>query len=479
MLLCLFVYAMAHGVRSSRQIERLCHTDVAFRIICAQDTPDHTVLARFRRDHEQAMQDLLTQTLVLAAELGMVRLGVVAFDGTKIAANAARDRNYTAEHLRDLAREHLRQAAATDHTEDQLFGVGNRGDELPDKLRDRTGRGRRIRQALAEVERRQAAETARAEAEAAADAEYVAKSADPDAHAPGGRVRKGVDPVAVAKARYERELGRARNRWRDYQVRAGAAAARGHKLPGTPPGPPEEYYKVVRLQDAYHAALADRADTKTKPNKTTASATEAPTANLTDLDSRLLKTRNGWVQGYNCQTAVSEDGFIVYARATQDGNDMNQFTATADGISQLASRLGRDVPDRAAELTVGTLIGDAGYDSQDNLTAAGPDRLIANAKHRDLSRRAATDPATGEPPEHATVRQKMDHRLRTAEGHALYKRRAPIVEPPNAWLKDRRGLRRFARRGLAAAHAELSFASAVTNLLKISTTGITATQLAT
>ncbi|SDU75555.1 transposase [Jiangella alkaliphila] len=77
MLLTLFIYAMAHGVSSSRQIERLCGTDVAFRIICASDVPDHTVLARFRRDHGQALEDLLTASLLLATELGMVRLGTV------------------------------------------------------------------------------------------------------------------------------------------------------------------------------------------------------------------------------------------------------------------------------------------------------------------------------------------------------------------------------------------------------------------
>jgi IS5 family transposase len=73
----------------------------------------------------------------------------------------------------------------------------------------------------------------------------------------------------------------------------------------------------------------------------------------------------------------------------------------------------------------------------------------------------------------------MNHRLRTPEGHALYQRRAPMVEAPNAWLKDRRGLRRFARRGLTAVQAELSFACAVTNLLKLATKGITTTQLHT
>jgi len=99
MLLTLFVYAMAHGESSSRRIERLCHTDVAFRVICAQDVPDHTVLARFRKNHETALTDLLTESLALAAELGMVSLGTVAFDGTKIAGNASRDANRSEAHI--------------------------------------------------------------------------------------------------------------------------------------------------------------------------------------------------------------------------------------------------------------------------------------------------------------------------------------------------------------------------------------------
>jgi transposase len=118
MLLMLLVYAMAHGVRSSRQIERLCHTDVAFRIICAQDVPDHTVLARFRQQHEDALIGLLTETLLLAAELGMVSLGVVAFDGTRVAANASRDANRGEATLRRLAEEYVGAVAETDAAED-------------------------------------------------------------------------------------------------------------------------------------------------------------------------------------------------------------------------------------------------------------------------------------------------------------------------------------------------------------------------
>lgn len=148
---------------------------------------------------------------------------------------------------------------------------------------------------------------------------------------------------------------------------------------------------------------------------------------------------------------------------------MNEVTATAQ---KLAARTGREDLNQ-----VGTLLADAGYDSDANLAVEGPDRLIADGKRHALARRAATDPATGDPPQNASAREKMNFRLRTADGHALYKRRSPIIETPNAWLKDGRGLRRFARRGLEAVHSELAFASAVTNLLKITTKGVTASQL--
>lgn len=263
--------------------------------------------------------------------------------------------------------------------------------------------------------------------------------------------------------------------------------------PGQAPVPPEEHYRVREAWTAYQGQTEAAAAASTPARDSGAGTTEGTeaggggrsetagnsgerfTANLTDPDSRLLKTRNGWIQGYNCQTATSDDGFIISARATQDANDVQQFIPTMDDVAAtartLTQRTGR------SDLKVGTLLADAGYDCEANLTAQGPDRLIADGKRRTLAHRAATDPATGDPPADASPREQMNHRLRTPEGHGLYKRRSPLVEAPNAWLKDRRGLRRFARRGLAAAQAELAFASAVTNLLKITTKGVTANQL--
>ena len=89
MLLALLIYGYCQGIRSSRAIERACHTDVAFRVVCAQDPPDHTRIARFRQQHLDLFEDLFTQVLIVCAQAGFVRLGVVAVDGTKIAANAS------------------------------------------------------------------------------------------------------------------------------------------------------------------------------------------------------------------------------------------------------------------------------------------------------------------------------------------------------------------------------------------------------
>ena len=474
MLLTLIVYAMAHGQSSSRRIERLCHTDVAFRIICAQDSPDHTVLARFRQHHQAALTALLTESLVLAAELGMVSLGVVAFDGTKIAANASKDANRGEAYLRTLAERYLENLATTDEAEDALFGRDNRGDELPANVRDRSHRGERIAQALEQIKQRRE----QAERDEARQGERVGacERAVAEGRKGPGRYPQGTDRVEMAKLRWQRELATATERYQRWQrARERGEPDRG----GRRPVPPEEHFRVRNAWAAYQAETeAAATTTNTGTGTGTASADQPLRANLTDPQSRLLKTRNGWIQGYNCQTATSDDEFIVSARVTQDANDVEQFIPTMNDVTAtaqiLTERIGRD------ELRqVGTMVGDAGYDCDTNLAAAGPDRLIADGKRHTIDQRAVTDPATGDPPEHASPREKMNHRLRTPEGHALYKRRAPMVEAPNAWLKDGRGLRRFARRGLTAVQAELSFASAVTNLLKIATKGITAAQLQT
>ena len=166
MLLTLLIWAWAQGVRSSRVIERLCQRDVAFRIICAGDGPDHVTISRFRAEAAEAVEDLFAQVLGLCARLGMGQLGVVAIDSVKIASDASLSANRTedglrkaaaeqaeidAERARELAAAAAAEHAATDAAEDALYGPGRRGDEVPAELVDQRSRAARIKQAIAEL----------------------------------------------------------------------------------------------------------------------------------------------------------------------------------------------------------------------------------------------------------------------------------------------------------------------------------------
>ena len=143
MMVALLLYAYAIGVRSSRAIERRCREDVAFRVITANQTPDHATIARFRARHEHALGELFCQVLALCARAGLVRLGVVAVDGTKIAAAAT---HHATRSYEEIAREILEQAAELDAAEDELHGDA-RGDELPAELRVAGDRRKRLREA--------------------------------------------------------------------------------------------------------------------------------------------------------------------------------------------------------------------------------------------------------------------------------------------------------------------------------------------
>src|SRR5215472_456520 len=294
MLLALLVYGYAVGVRSSRRIERACAEDVAFRVICAQDVPDHATVARFRRAHfadPQAVEDLFGQVLVLAARAGLGKLGHIALDGTKIAANASKDANRTEAKLRELAAQILAEAEAVDAAEDELYGDA-RGDELPPELADPKSRGERIRAALAELEAERTAARERRDVKAAG---YLDAAA-------AGSPRPGNSPAAVAVELARRSVERARAaqqaKIEDWQARAKLARAQ------------------QRAADAQRAAAAPEA-ARTGPG---------PVRNTTDLDSRLMPVRGGgFVQGFNAQAVHSADGLCLAAGVTQETTDYASF----------------------------------------------------------------------------------------------------------------------------------------------------------
>jgi transposase len=150
-LLGVLLYAYATGVRSSRQIERRCIEDLAFRVLTGNQAPDHVTIARFRVRHEQALAGFLVESLKLCAATGMVRLGTVALDGTKLSANAAERANRTHAKLESEVAEILQQAAAADQQDDGEHGEG-RGDELPEALASKAGRLQRLRVAKAQLQ---------------------------------------------------------------------------------------------------------------------------------------------------------------------------------------------------------------------------------------------------------------------------------------------------------------------------------------
>jgi transposase len=152
MMVALLLYAYARGIRSSRGIERECVEDVAFRVVAGNVAPDHSTIAEFRVRHERPLADLFSGVLGLCARAGMASVGVVAIDGTKIAANASMDAN---RDFGQIAREILAEAAEIDRREDELYG-SERGDELPEHLRTREGRRKALREAKARLERERA-----------------------------------------------------------------------------------------------------------------------------------------------------------------------------------------------------------------------------------------------------------------------------------------------------------------------------------
>jgi transposase len=149
MVVALLLYGYSRGVRSARKIERACEEDVAFKVIAMLETPDHATIARFLARHEEALAELFSQVLELCAEAGLVRPGVVAIDGTKIAGNASRESTLD---FGEIAREILADARAVDEAEDEQYGEA-RGDELPEHLRTRAGRAEFFRRAREQRQR--------------------------------------------------------------------------------------------------------------------------------------------------------------------------------------------------------------------------------------------------------------------------------------------------------------------------------------
>ena len=164
LMLKILIYGYSHGITSSRALERRCRDDIAFRFLAAQAAPDFVAISRFRSRHGAALKALFTQSLSLCAAAGLVSLGWVALDGTKVRANASRHRAMTYDRMvraeAELAGEVealLADARRVDDAKDAAYGADRRGDELPAELARRDGRLAAIRTAKAALEAEHAA----------------------------------------------------------------------------------------------------------------------------------------------------------------------------------------------------------------------------------------------------------------------------------------------------------------------------------
>jgi len=483
MLATVLVWAYAHGITSSRRIEELCRTDVAFRLICAGNLPDHVTFARFRSDFPDATAAFFTEVLILCARLGMGRLGTVALDGMKIAANASKAANRTEEGLRKLAREAVAAHGQADQAEDELFGTGCRGDEVPEAAWSPRGRDERIRAALADLEAERKA----------AEQEQAAKAEEFRARQRAGR-RTGCSPdsaaVELAQENLARVMAAQQAKIDDWQARNAASLAEtGRPLRNPPRQPASEH---CRAKEA--AAKVEKARAREQAAERRAAEREenrkgpGPVRNITDPDSRLMPVRGGgFIQGYNTENVISEDELVIATELTDDPTDMAWFGPMMARAQEAAALIGAHRPaadpgqnpgdqdqDQAGGRQehgggIGMALADAGYCSEANLTCPGPDRLIAVGKHRDLEKAARgqdTSPDWG-----GEAVQAMRDRLKTNDGIEAYRQRGHIAETPHGHIKHNMGIRQLSVRGKAKAAAEWTFICAVHNLFKAITAG--------
>ena len=406
------------------------------------------------------MAEFFGQVLILCARLGMGRLGTVALDGTKVAASASKAANRGEGKLRELAERAVAAHAAADAAEDELFGDA-RGDEVPEDAWSPRRRGERIRAALAQLEAERKA----------AEAEQQAKVAEFRARREAG-LRTGPPPAGAAVALAEENLARVRAARQAQLARLQdkhAGRPRAGQLAGV-----EDYCRV--RQAAAKAARA-RAREEEAQRKAAQAAGPGPVRNITDPDSRLMPTRNGFIQGYNAQNVVSADGLVIATRLTDDTTDIAWF-APMTGQAERAAALieahrpagqGRDLPGSSG---IGLVLADAGYCSEENLTCPGPDRLIAAGKRRDLEKAARAGTAGGQEQDWGgPAVQAMRERLRTEDGIAAYRQRGHIAETPHGRIKHNMGFRQLSMRGKDRAAAEWAFTCAVHNLFKALTAG--------
>ena len=416
MMVKLLVYGYCTGKTSSRKIEKATWEDVAYRVLAANQNPDHDSISEFRKRHLASLAGLFVQVLLLCQKAGLVKLGHVAIDGSKVKANASKHKamsyqrmNETEERLKKEVEALLAEAQRVDDAEDAQHGKGKRGDELPDELARRESRLKKIQQAKAALE---------------------------------------AEAKAKAQAQAEEARERIANRERQ-------ETETGTKIGGTPP----------RIPDPEQAIP----DQKAQKN-----FTDAESRIMLDGATK------SFVQAYNVQVAVDSASQIIVATAvTQDANDKKQLTPLLEGVHANLGRLPENTSADSGyfsenavnnpQIAGTSLHVPPGREKTEDVVegrsvASSPATVVAgNTTPCDDSARTPAKPPS--------AAEQMREKLRTAAGHAVYKMRKAIVEPVFGQIKQVRGFRQFSFRGLARVSAEWDLVSLTHNLLKLFRSG--------
>ena len=397
MMVSLLVYGYCVGVCSSRKIAAACERNLAFRAIVGDAPPDFRTISDFRKIHESAMKPLFIEVLRVAGEVGLVKLGNLSTDGTRMGANASRHKAMSYGYMKkDIVRlgaeidQLLKQAEQLDAEQDAAMG-SRRGDELPEELKRREDRLSKILEAKARLE---------AEALAKANEEQSRRDAEQAQREAEGRIRRGKPPAAID------------------------------------PTP------------------TDKAQT-----------------NFTDPEAKIMKQSNkGFDYSYNAQAVVDgANQIIVAAEVTAQANDKKQAVPMAKAaLDNLAAA--QIEPPRAEDGTPRSIPNtiDNGYFSEqavEGLEDLGLDPHIATGRQKHHEPLVAV-PA-GTPAPEASTKEKMQAKLRSPAGKALYAARKQIIEPVFGMIKSARGIRKFLVRGLEKVAAEWNLICLTHNLLKI------------
>jgi transposase len=443
LMVTLILYSFATRVRSSRAIECHCRQDVAYRVITGNLLPDHATIARFVVRHEQTLAELFGEVLRLCGEAGLVKPEVIAIDGTRMAGSANSDATRDFE---QIAKEILAEHKATDEAEDELYGDA-RGDELPEQLRTAEGRREFFRQAREKLRHEQMEDQEPAgeelsEPELVFDEErIVARTQGREGwrrearrqleqhrwQQPDPVPRSRSERLLLAAERLEVDLAAERRANEAYEQFKQRRRAAGGIRVGGPPKP----YQPPQMPDGK--------------------------VNLTDPDSKRLKAREGYVQGFNAQAAVDESQIVLAAEVTNNNTDWSQLDPM---ISATLAELERAGIDGRPE----TALADAQYWNEEHI-----DEVIAN-KHIQV---LIPPDGSGSGKQRAGWTggrySWMRNVLASTLGEQLYRKRMQTIEPVFGHTRHNRGVTRFLRRGRTAVRTEWRLLMMTHNLTKLHT----------